>query len=87
MTAKNIDALVLLGRVWGFLKYYHPQIAKGNYNWDYELFRFLPKYFNSKSKEEKDNLIINWIVSLGQLEKCTNCLPTDKNAILKPDLN
>ncbi len=86
LTAENIDKLVLLGRVWGFLKYYHPQIAKGNYNWDYELFRFLPKYFNSKGNKERNNLIINWIDSLGQLRKCSYCKPTAENVFIKPDL-
>jgi hypothetical protein len=28
-----------LCRVWGFLKYYHPQVAKGNLNWDQQLFK------------------------------------------------
>ena len=41
LTDSDIKNLELLGRVWGFLKYYHPAIATGNYNWDYELFRFL----------------------------------------------
>lgn len=86
LTVRNIEDLELLGRIWGFLKYYHPAIAKGNYNWDYELFRFLPKYIEAKNDNERDKLIINWIDSLGQLAKCSKCKPTDENAILKPDL-
>ena len=86
LSSENIDNLELLGRVWGFLKYYHPEIAKGNYNWDYELFRFLPKYTNIQSKSERDSLIICWINSLGGIKECPKCKPTDKNASLKPDL-
>lgn len=86
LTLENINNLELLGRVWGFLKYYHPKIAKGNYNWDYELFRFLPKYIKAKNNKKRNNLIINWIDSLGKLEKCSKCKPTHKNAIIKPDL-
>ncbi len=86
LTVENIENLELLGRIWGFLKYYHPEIAKGNYNWDYELFRFLPKYIEAKNNNERDKLIINWIESLGQLEKCSKCKPTDEKALLKPDL-
>ena len=86
LTAENIENLALLGRVWGFLKYYHPEIAKGNYNWDYELFRFLPKYIEVKNNNERNKHIINWIDSLGGLEKCSKCKPTDENAIIKPDL-
>ncbi|WP_339702021.1 S41 family peptidase [uncultured Marixanthomonas sp.] len=86
LTSQNINALELLGRVWGFLKYYHPRIAKGNYNWDYQLFRFLPEYLKVKNDKERNNIIMNWIDSLSQLEKCSKCKPTDEDAILKPDL-
>ncbi|GAO31021.1 S41 family peptidase [Geofilum rubicundum] len=86
LTRKKIENLVLLGRVWGFLKYFHPEIGKGNFNWDYELFRFLPHYLEVKNNTERDSLIIHWIESLGQLEKCSSCNSTDKNAFIKPDL-
>lgn len=86
LTSKSIDNLELLGTVWGFLKYHHPEIAKGNYNWDYELFRFLPKYIEVKNNIERDKLIIKWINSLGELEKCSKCKPTDEGALIKPDL-
>lgn len=86
LTPKTTDNLELLGRIWGFLKYHHPEIAKGKYNWDYELFRFLPKYIDAKNDNDRDNHIINWINSLGQAEVCSRCQPTDENAILKPDL-
>ena len=87
LTTKDITNLELLGRVWGFLKYHHPEIAKGNYNWDYELFRFLPKYIETQNDNERDKLIINWIDSLGTINKCNNCEPIDENAFLKPSLN
>ena len=83
---KDIRNLELLGRVWGFLKYHHPEIAQGNYNWDYELFRVLPKYFETKNDNERDNFIINWINLLGEIKKCKKCKPTAENAFLKPDL-
>ncbi len=83
---ENIKNLELLGRVWGFLKYNHPAISKGNFNWDYELFRFLPNYIKAKNDKERDKLIIDWIDSLGALETCSKCKPTDKNAVLKPDI-
>ena len=85
LTSKNIENLELLGRVWGFLKYHHPEIAKGNFNWDYELFRFLPKYIKTKNNTERDKLIIGWINSLGKVEECTKCKALDNNAILKSD--
>ncbi len=86
LTTENIENLELLGRVWGFLKYHHPEIANGSYNWDYELFRFLPKYNKVGNNKDRDELIIDWINSLGKVEECKKCQSTDKNAFLKPDL-
>ena len=40
--SKQIDHLFALGKVWGFVKYHHPEVAQGNVNWDYELLRILP---------------------------------------------
>ena len=83
---KNIEDLELLGRVWGFLKYHHPEIAKGNYNWDYELFRFLPDYLKVNNDAARDKLLIDWIDSLGELEDCIDCQPTKENAFAKPKM-
>lgn len=86
LSSMALDKLELLGRVWGFLKYHHPEIAKGNYNWDYELFRFLPEYLDSNGDEERDKLLVAWIDALGEVGECTTCKPTDVDAFLKPDL-
>lgn len=86
VTSENINNLELLGRIWGFLKYHHPKIANGNYNWDYELFRFLPKYIKAENTIERDKILIEWINSFGQVKECKKCLSTDENAFKKPDL-
>ncbi|WP_136482560.1 S41 family peptidase [Cognatitamlana onchidii] len=79
----NLD---LLGKVWGFLKYYHPAVGAGEYNWDYELFRILPKYLNSKNDSERDVILVNWINTLGEVKPCKSCKDTPTDAVLKPDL-
>lgn len=86
LKSRQIDDLDLLGRVWGLLKYHHPQIGKGNYNWDYELFRFLPDYLTVKKTKQRDQMLIEWIESLGTVEKCQDCPVPDPEAFLKPDL-
>ena len=86
LSKENMDNLVLLGKVWGFLKYHHPEIAKGNYNWDYELFRFLPEFLEAKNILERDKLLIDWISSLGDLKECTTCKAINDNAVMKPDM-
>ncbi len=87
LDATQIDNLALLGRVWGFLKYHHPAIAQGKYNWDYELFRFLPQYVKVTSSKQRDALLLQWIEQLGMVKLCDTCTETSKEAVLKPNLN
>ncbi|KQC00329.1 S41 family peptidase [Pedobacter sp. Hv1] len=65
LTPMQTDNLALLGKVWGFLKYHHPAIAKGNYNWDFELFRITPKLLVVKTVVERNELLTKWITDLG----------------------
>ncbi|WP_339916226.1 S41 family peptidase [Yeosuana marina] len=82
-----ISHLELLGKIWGFLKYNHPEVCKGNYNWDYELFRMLPKYLETKSKLERDQTLLQWISKYVEIDKCTECKETSSEAFLKPDMS
>src|SRR5690606_38227186 len=50
----NVQHLKALGLIWGFLKYHHPAIAAGQYNWDDELFRILPQIVSSPNEQERD---------------------------------
>ncbi len=85
LTEQEIDNLELLGRIWGFLKYHHSTIAKGVYNWDEELFKFLPSYLKVESTAERDELFIKWIDSFGEIKESTP-IPVDEKSFLKPDL-
>jgi C-terminal processing protease CtpA/Prc len=88
-TAANnkINDLVLLGKVWGFLKYYHPQIAAGKYDWDQELIRFLPGYVNVKTNKERNDSLTAWISRFGEVPACSTCNDSLlKQAKLQPDL-
>lgn len=86
LSKEKINQLQSLGLIWGFLKYHHPNIAAGNYNWDYELFRILPQYLALNSKKERDVLISNWIKELGDFKtrKIKNELESDIK--INPDL-
>lgn len=46
-----------IGLVWGFLKYHHPEISKGKYNWDNEFIRIIDKSIKIDSQEELNNLL------------------------------
>jgi C-terminal processing protease CtpA/Prc len=80
--------LAALGRIWGFLKYYHPAVATGKFNWDEELLRILPPYYAETGKEGRNKVLKDWLDKLGPVAACTKCsdeLPA--NTFLKPDLD
>jgi hypothetical protein len=73
LNKEQIDNLTNLGMIWGFLKYYHPAIENGEYNWDAALFRILPKVLNSSSKTAFHAVIEKWVDSLGKPAVCDSC--------------
>jgi len=87
LTARKINDLELLGKIWGFLKYHHPAIDTGNYNWDYELFRMLPGYLKITDNAKRDEYLLQWIGKYGEISKCEFCEKTSADAFLKPDLS
>lgn len=85
LSKNNIENLKVLGLVWGYLKYYHPEVATGNLNWDYELFRMISK-MNSKNSTERDEILSSWIETLGTFK--TEKVNISKSDVkLTPDLN
>jgi C-terminal processing protease CtpA/Prc len=82
----QIENLRVLGLIWGFLKYYHPNIAKGEYNWDYELFRILPKVLNAENEKSRDEVLTKWIAGFGTYPegKETKINPSETKIV--PDL-
>ncbi|AZA99807.1 hypothetical protein EG359_09325 [Chryseobacterium joostei] len=66
-----------LCKVWGFLKYYHPHVAKGNINWDEQLIKKINEFENIHDKIALNNLYSAWINSLGKVDECKDCLQTD----------
>jgi len=82
-----ITDLELLGKIWGFLKYHHPEVGKGNYDWDNELFHFLPEYLEIKNTGQRDEKLVRWIEQYGDLPVCTTCKETADDAYQKPDFS
>lgn len=84
----QIDNLVTLGKVWGFLKYHHPLITSGKKHWDYELFRILPKILSAPDRTTANNAMAKWIASLGEVPPCQPCVRLDpKDLQMVPDLD
>lgn len=82
-----IRNLELLGKVWGLLKYNHSEVCKGNYNWDFELFRMLPNYLKTTGTAERDQVLLEWISKYGEIKTCTACKAVSPDAFVKPDLS
>ena len=81
---QEVENLALLGKIWGFLKYHHPEIASGNYNWDKELFKILEETKSASTNKERDQILLDWINSFGEIKK-NKTNDTEDDAYLKPD--
>lgn len=86
LTKSKVEDLDVLGKVWGYLKYYHPSMARGEYNWDYELFRVLPKIVGVKNQKERNAVLNNWVLSLGDFETVKSDAKPNEVVKLLPDL-
>ena len=87
LTSSNLEHLDVLGKVWGFLKYYHPRITNGYHNWDYELFRITPKILEAKSQRERNSILNSWILSLGEFELDKGSDHPKEEIKIMPDLS
>lgn len=65
--------LAATAKVWGFLKYYHPQVAKGKFDWDAQLLQILPKVEQAENKEDLSKIYLDWIEDLGEIPICKKC--------------
>lgn len=66
---RTINDLVLLGQVWGFVKYYHPAVVEGNFDMDQELFRFLPVYLSNTGTARRNSSLCQWVNHFGKIRK------------------
>jgi carboxyl-terminal processing protease len=73
LTAHQVTSLAVLGKTWGFFKYYHPKVAKGQYNWDSVLIAKVPVFLSAKNTQELNDIMLNWLNDLGQVDKCDTC--------------
>ena len=73
------EKLATTAKVWGYLKYYHPEVAKGKFNWDEQLFEILPKVERAKTKEDLSKIYLDWISNLGNVEECNKCNQKTEN--------
>ncbi|OCX54287.1 hypothetical protein BEL04_08495 [Mucilaginibacter sp. PPCGB 2223] len=78
-TAQQVKNLSAYAKVWGFLKYYHPEAAKGNPNWDKELCKMIPMVKSTATDEAFNQLLNSWYNHLpkAKLSATTTQLQSD----------
>ncbi len=83
----QIESLVLLGKVWAFLKYHHPQIGRGDVNWDYSLMRILPSVLEASTESERQQTLLDLVNSLEPVIAAECYMPAPEEIRLSPDLS
>jgi len=83
----EVQKLESLCKIWGFLKYYHPEVASGKFNWDEELFNIMPKVRQANDINELSSIYIQWIEDLGEIQPCKNCDKSPKKEYHDKNLN
>ena len=88
MNEVQIENLRVLAKIWGFVKYYHPEVAKGKYQWDYALFRLLPKIIGCEDIPERNQRLTAWLREMNvNLEQEENPLTLTAESYVIPKLN
>jgi C-terminal processing protease CtpA/Prc len=73
ISEEKTSDLAKLCKVWGLAKYYHPEVVSGNINWDYELFRVMPRVLEEGA--DVNSILYQWIhsfdsgISIGSKER------------------
>lgn len=79
--AQTSQNLAQLCKIWGFLKYYHPTVASGESNWDFELFRAMQSVLNSPSKADREKYLNSWIQRLGEVKRSDKPFAIDSGSV------
>lgn len=79
--SSETERLAGLCKVWGFLKYYHPNISAGEIDWDKTLMDLWPSFLENDEDQYHQN-ILNLIAMAGEVEPCQNCLAEGRDTLL-----
>jgi C-terminal processing protease CtpA/Prc len=79
--------LATLGKVWGFLKYHHPQVTSGQRHWDYDLLRVLPAVLAAPDAAAANAALAKWVAAVGKISDCQPCAQLDEKELqLRPEI-
>ena len=78
-------SLVALGQLWGFLKYHHPAVANGDYDWDSELIQLIPLVYADIDESTWKKQLDDWLNNLPPVPANANKKSPDLEAKTRPD--
>ena len=70
-------------KIWGFLKYYHPNVTSGSIDWDKEFIKNIRVVVSLKTKDECSQYYLKWINSLGEIRDIENNVDTASSRYLE----
>lgn len=71
------ESLCRLCKIWGYVKYRHPSVLDGSYNWDAELFRVMPEILEAGSVKETNAVLADWLSQFPFDRITPSMLPAD----------
>ena len=80
---EQVERLTALGQVWGFLKYFHPGVAKGAIHWDSALVATVPKVRGARTKAEFETALQSLLDAAGAVPPCASCAPAAHDSLRK----
>ena len=87
LAATQVENLVTLGKVWGFLKYHHPAVTGGTRHWDYDLFRVIPSVLAAEDRTAANAAMAKWAAALPAGGECNPCAMLKTEGLqLRPDV-
>lgn len=72
-SSEESKKIAIFCKVWGYLKYYHPVVANGKFDWDKQFTNKIKILSSLNSKDEINNFYMNWLESLGRVKPCKEC--------------
>lgn len=65
----EVDKIANYVKIWGFLKFYHPNVAKGQFDWDEEFMSNLKLVNTAINKDELSEVYRNWLKRIGPIKE------------------
>ena len=72
-TPAEVRRLAALGRVWGFLKYFHPGVAAGPIHWDSVVMAAVPRARAARTNTDLNAVLGSLLDAAGEARPCPTC--------------